>query len=146
MDTPPHPTELLQQSVILFRELADGLCLVPVCLPQLDLVALQLILQMLNVRLQLSHTALPFTLSTFEAPSQLVLLLLQMLSVEEGTGVIFFIRCMHASRNKDRTRSFINIFLERYCCNKVVEKFRKANLDLFSYSYYNSVTHGINYI
>ena len=84
MDTAPHPTELLQQSMVLFGELADGLGLVSVGLSQLDLVALQLALQLLDVRLQLGHAALPFPLSTLQTPSQLVLLLLQVLHVNEG--------------------------------------------------------------
>lgn len=88
--TAPHPAELLQQPVVLLREFADGLCLVPVGLPQLDLVALQLALQMLDVRLQLGDAALPLPLSTLETPTQLVLLLLQVLRVNEGETVNTF--------------------------------------------------------
>lgn len=79
-----HPAELLQQPVVLLRELAHGLGLVPVGLPQLDLLALQLTLQMLDVRLQLGHSALPLPLSALQTPTQLVLLLLQVLRVNQG--------------------------------------------------------------
>lgn len=84
-----HPAELLQQPVVLLRELADGLGLVPVGLPQLDLLALQLALQMLDVRLQLGHAALPLPLSTLQTPTQLVLLLLQVLHVDESVNTSF---------------------------------------------------------
>lgn len=70
--------------MVLFGELADGLGLVSVGLSQLDLVALQLALQLLDVGLQLGHAALPFPLSTLQTSSQLVLLLLQVLHVNEG--------------------------------------------------------------
>lgn len=79
-----HPAELLQQPVVLLGELAHGLGLVPVGLPQLHLLALQLALQMLDVRLQLGHAALPLALSALQAPTQLVLLLLQVLRVNRG--------------------------------------------------------------
>lgn len=81
-----HPAELLQQPVVLLGELADGLGLVPVGLPQLDLVALQLALQMLDVRLQLGHASLPLPLSALQTPTQLVLLLLQVLLGNRGQG------------------------------------------------------------
>lgn len=87
----PHPAELLQQPVVLLREFTDGLCLVPVGLPQLDLVALQLALQMLDVRLQLGDAAFPLPLSTLETPTQLVLLLLQVLQVNETVNTFIYV-------------------------------------------------------
>lgn len=91
----PHPAELLQQPVVLLREFADGLCLVPVRLPQLDLVALQLALQMLDVRLQLGDAAFPLPLSTLETPTQLVLLLLQVLHVNETVSAFIHVSNAH---------------------------------------------------
>lgn len=79
-----HPAELLQQPVVLLGELAHGPGLVPVGLPQLDLLALQLALQMLDVRLQLGHAALPLPLSALQTPTQLVLLLLQVLRANQN--------------------------------------------------------------
>lgn len=87
----PHPAELLQQPVVLLGEFADGLCLVPVGLPQLDLVALQLALQMLDVRLQLGDAAFPLPLSTLKTPTQLVLLLLQVLRVNETNNTSIYV-------------------------------------------------------
>lgn len=87
----PHPAELLQQPVVLLREFADGLCLVPVGLPQLDLVALQLALQMLDVRLQLGDAAFPLPLSALKTPTQLVLLLLQVLHVNETVNAFIYV-------------------------------------------------------
>lgn len=81
-----HPAELLQQSMVLLRELADGPGLVSVSLPQLDLVALQLALQLLDVRLQLGHAALPLALSTLQTPTQFVLLLCQVLRARGEGG------------------------------------------------------------
>lgn len=84
VDRVSHPAELLQQSVVLFGELADCLGLVSVGLPQLDLVELQLTLQLLDVRLQVRHAAFPLPLSTLQPPPQLMLLLLQVLCVDGG--------------------------------------------------------------
>lgn len=82
--------------MVLLGELADGLGLVPVGLPQLDLLTLQLALQMLDVRLQLGHAALPLPLSALQTPTQLVLLLLQVLRVNEGQiGKPSFMTLMH---------------------------------------------------
>lgn len=77
--------------MVLLREFADGLCLVPVGLPQLDLVALQLALQMLDVRLQLGDAAFPLPLSTLKTPTQLVLLLLQVLRVDETVNTFIYV-------------------------------------------------------
>ncbi|TNN77635.1 hypothetical protein EYF80_012225 [Liparis tanakae] len=51
----------------------------------LHLTELQLTLQLLDVRLQLGHAAFPLPLSTFQTPTQLMLLLLQVLHVD-GRG------------------------------------------------------------
>lgn len=77
--------------MVLLREFADGLCLVPVGLPQLDLVALQLALQMLDIRLQLGDAAFPLPLSTLKTPTQLVLLLLQVLRVDETVNTFIYV-------------------------------------------------------
>lgn len=93
--------------MVLLRELADGLALVPVGLPQLDLLALQLALQMLDVRLQLGHAALPLPLAALEAPAQLVLLLLQVLWGTRGRALNlpFLLRTFRYSRERLENRS-----------------------------------------
>lgn len=74
-----HPAELVQESLVLFGEFLDSPCLLTVGFPQVNLLPLQLILQLLHVAFQLRHPSFPFSFLVLKPPPQLMLLLLQVL-------------------------------------------------------------------
>lgn len=79
MPTLTHPAELVQESLVLFREFLDSPCLLTVGFPQVNLLPLQLILQLLHVAFQFRHPSFPFSFLVLKPPPQLVLLLFQVL-------------------------------------------------------------------